>query len=279
MDKRLQLRIFFRMFFLQGGWNFEGMQNFGFMYAIKPALERIYSGDKLIAAMHRHMEAFNTQPFMASFAIGLVSRLEENAAAMPPDQQQAEYRRISEIKRALASVTAAIGDRFFWGTIRAIGFVILLLVWWFGGFSLWTDSPWDLEQGYYTAHWKVIVVGIVTGVVFYNALPLWIRWRGLGYGYICESNNTCGMDYLDWQLLIKHSRRVGFYMAVVVVLLYLHTLVTVAIGSGVTAAGMGTVVLALSAGALAVLAKRRGISAVYLYLAAVGLAAMIYSVV
>ncbi|MDD4004242.1 MAG: PTS system mannose/fructose/sorbose family transporter subunit IID [Elusimicrobiaceae bacterium] len=279
MDKLIQARTFMRMLLLQGGWNFEGMQNLGFAFAMRPALARIYSGERLVAAMRRHMEAFNTQPFMAGFALGLVIRMEELAAALPPDLQEAEFKRISVLKRTLGSVTAAIGDRFFWGTARAIGFVILLLVWWAGGFSRWADSPWALDENYYTVHWKVLVAGLAAGVVIYNAFSLWIRWRGISYGYKCASDSTCGLDYLNWQLLIRYSRQAGFVMAILAGLLYFHTLLSVSVYSaGFTAGALRPVLLAVGAGLAAVWARRKGYSSVYLYLLAVGLAGLAYSI-
>ncbi|MBI2361899.1 MAG: PTS system mannose/fructose/sorbose family transporter subunit IID, partial [Elusimicrobia bacterium] len=65
---------------LQAGWNFEGMQNLGFLYAIEPGLARIHHDpEERRRAMMRHLGFFNTQPYMAGFAVGACMALEEDA--------------------------------------------------------------------------------------------------------------------------------------------------------------------------------------------------------
>lgn len=280
MDKRVQFSTFLRSFLIQGGWNFEGMQNLGFMYAIGPAMRRIYSEKELPAAMHRHIEMFNTQPFMVGFALGLVIKMEENAAALPSDQREAAYRHISLVKKALGSATAAIGDRLFWGTVRAIGFLILLLIWWLGGFSRWTAAPWELSQSYFDAYAMVIVVGGLAGMVLYNLMPLWIRWSGIAYGYQCESNQSCGLDYMNWQQMIRNSRRLGFWLVIIVSALYFYTMVELSLRKhGLSAGFVLSVGLAAVSAGCAIWLRRRGFNIIYFYLAIVGLAGLAYSLV
>jgi len=58
--------VWLRQFLLQGCWNYEGMQNVGFAYAILPALREFYSNrpEEGLKAVKRHLEFFNTQPAM-----------------------------------------------------------------------------------------------------------------------------------------------------------------------------------------------------------------------
>ena len=71
--------VIMRSFLLQGCWNFERMQNLGFCYALMPALSKIYGkGEELRKALQRHLEFFNTHPFMAAPILGAVVRMEED---------------------------------------------------------------------------------------------------------------------------------------------------------------------------------------------------------
>ncbi|HSL91490.1 MAG TPA: PTS system mannose/fructose/sorbose family transporter subunit IID, partial [Candidatus Limnocylindrales bacterium] len=64
VPKKVRRSVWRRQFFLQGCWNYEGMQNVGFAYSILPALRHLYAGrpEELTKAIKRHMEYFNTQP-------------------------------------------------------------------------------------------------------------------------------------------------------------------------------------------------------------------------
>src|SRR3989338_860771 len=105
------LRMFFRSFFIQAGWNYERFQNLGFAFSMQPALEKIYPDrEKLKAALLRHLQLFNTQPYMASFVLGNMAGLEERAAAGP----EARLKSLPGVKQALASSYASIGDNIFW---------------------------------------------------------------------------------------------------------------------------------------------------------------------
>ena len=59
-------RTFVRSNFLLGSFNFERMQAIGFCVSMVSILKRIYKGDELKAALKRHLEFFNTQPFVAA---------------------------------------------------------------------------------------------------------------------------------------------------------------------------------------------------------------------
>ena len=84
MEKKLTksdlVSIFIRSNFLLGSFNFERMQAIGFCVALLPALRKLYQGDELKAAMKRHLEFFNTQPFLASPIMGITAAMEEKKA-------------------------------------------------------------------------------------------------------------------------------------------------------------------------------------------------------
>ncbi len=107
-------RVFFRSFFLQAGWNPEGMQNLGFCYAITPALTAIYTHEPARRrALERHLEFFNCHPYLAAGILGAAIHQEERVARgeLPPEAP-------SQLKRALGPPFAALGDGFYWLALR-----------------------------------------------------------------------------------------------------------------------------------------------------------------
>jgi mannose/fructose/N-acetylgalactosamine-specific phosphotransferase system component IID len=145
-----------RQFLLQGCWNYEGMQNVGFAYAILPALREFYAGrpEEALKAVKRHLEFFNTQPAMGTVILGAAVRLEERVAA-----GEADPRAIGTFKVGLMGSLGAIGDAFFWGALRptasAAGAILALL------------HP---------------LAGIVALLALYNANHLLVRFRGFSAG-------------------------------------------------------------------------------------------------
>lgn len=83
-DKKLNksdiVSMFIRSNFLLGSFNFERMQSIGFCVTLIPALKKLYKGDELSAALKRHLEFFNTQPFMATPIMGITAAMEEQKA-------------------------------------------------------------------------------------------------------------------------------------------------------------------------------------------------------
>lgn len=109
-------RVLWRSFFFLAVTNFERMQNVGFAYCMLPALQKLYQGDDLRAAMNRHLAFFNSHPYMAGALLGAAVRIEEQIAAgeRPPAQVQA-------FKQCMMGPMAAIGDSFFWASLRPFG--------------------------------------------------------------------------------------------------------------------------------------------------------------
>ena len=61
------MNVLFRSFFLQCSWNLERMQNLGFLYSLMPVLKKLYPREQdLREAQARHLELFNSQPYMVS---------------------------------------------------------------------------------------------------------------------------------------------------------------------------------------------------------------------
>jgi mannose/fructose/N-acetylgalactosamine-specific phosphotransferase system component IID len=124
-------KVFWRSFLIQTSWSFDRMQSLGFAYAIQPVLKKLYPDKTEYESRLRfHMEYFNTQPYLASFILGAVARLERERALSQDKSDD-----VSGIKTALMAPLGALGDSFFWGALKPLSAVVataLLLAdaWW-----------------------------------------------------------------------------------------------------------------------------------------------------
>ncbi len=123
--------VFWRSLLIQASWSFDRMQSLGFAYAIQPVLKKLYPDrSEYESRLRLHMEYFNTQPYLASFVLGAVARLEQERAS--GRDRSAD---ISGLKAALMAPLGALGDSFFWGALKplsaavAVGF-LLVDAWW-----------------------------------------------------------------------------------------------------------------------------------------------------
>lgn len=71
---------FIRSNFLQGSWNMERMQALGFCFGMVPIIKKLYEGEERKQAIKRHLEFYNTQPFVTAPIIGVVAAMEEQKA-------------------------------------------------------------------------------------------------------------------------------------------------------------------------------------------------------
>ncbi len=172
------LKVLTRSFLLQASWNYEQMQSLGLVYALTPALRRYYTGVALLSAYRRHLEYFNTHPYLATTVIGAVLKLEEQVQqGIDPGFT------LGEFKSAMVAPCAAMGDAFFWGAVRPVAAVAALL-WAFHG-SLW---------------------GPVLFIILFNLPHCWFRVQGLvkGYGGGVRVVSTIQRWHLsDWAVHLK----------------------------------------------------------------------------
>lgn len=113
MKKGSLMIIFFRSFFIHATLNYRRMQNIGFAYAMIPLLrERNLNEKEEKDLLSRHLQMFNTQPYLSTPLIGSILKLEEER----PEGGDASS--IMMVKHSLMGPYAAIGDTFFWGALR-----------------------------------------------------------------------------------------------------------------------------------------------------------------
>ena len=117
LTKADRRKVMWRSQLLQGSWNYERMQNGGWAYALIPALKKLYPGlEDSKAALKRHLEFFNTHPYVAAPIIGVTLALEEERANGAPIDDAA----IQGVKVGMMGPLAGIGDPVFWFTVRPI---------------------------------------------------------------------------------------------------------------------------------------------------------------
>lgn len=171
-------------------------QNLGFVFALEPVLKRVYKGEELKQAYMRHIEIFNTQPYMAGFILGNVAGMEEKKA----DEAQ-----ILKIKQSLACAYASIGDRIFWARLRISVFLITILLY-FITTVLQLLPPL-----------KAAFTALIIPTVLYCAFSTYIRAAGIRKGYLCSGVGNCGLDFFDWNKIISISSKANFFILAVII--------------------------------------------------------------
>ncbi|WP_113625902.1 PTS mannose transporter subunit IID [Pectobacterium peruviense] len=150
--------VFIRSNLFQGSWNFERMQALGFCFSMAPVIRRLYpeNSEERKQAIKRHLEFFNTQPFVAAPILGVTMAMEEQRANGAPIDDAA----INGLKVGLMGPLAGVGDPIFWGTARPV-FAAL------GAGIAMSGS----------------LLGPVLFFVLFNLIRLLVRYYGVAYGY------------------------------------------------------------------------------------------------
>ena len=158
LNNRDLMRMYWRSTFLLGSFNFERMQAMGFCYTLMPAIRKVYRGDKAAeaAALKRHLEFYNTQPWVSSVVFGVTAAMEEQKAKGEDISEET----ITSVKVGLMGPLAGVGDPIFWGTARPVLAAL--------GASLALNGS---------------IVGPLLFFVGINLLRVLTRWYGLKFGY------------------------------------------------------------------------------------------------
>lgn len=159
--------MYMRSTFLLGSFNFERMQAIGFCVTMIPAIKRLYSKkEDQAAALKRHLEFFNTQPWVGSAIMGVTAAMEEERANGADINDGA----ISGVKVGLMGPLAGVGDPIYWGTAR----IILAAL----GASL-AIGDGIIGQG----HTGGNILGPLLFFIGINLVRILTRWYSMNYGY------------------------------------------------------------------------------------------------
>ena len=177
LSKKDRMAVCWRSTFLQGSWNYERMQNGGWAYSMIPALKKLYTTkEDRAAALKRHLEFFNTHPYLAAPILGVTLALEEDRANGAPVDDVA----INGVKVGMMGPLAGVGDPVFWFTARPIIGAL--------GASLAISGN---------------IVGPILFLVLWNVLRIAFLWYTQEFGYRAGSKIT---DDLSGGLLQKVTR-------------------------------------------------------------------------
>lgn len=117
LSKKDRFSIAVRHQYLQGSWNYERMQNGGWCFSMIPAIKKLYKDPEARKqALMRHMEFYNTHPYLSSPVLGVTLALEEDRANGAPVDDAA----IQGVKIGMMGPLAGVGDPVFWFTLRPI---------------------------------------------------------------------------------------------------------------------------------------------------------------
>lgn len=110
LPSRVKLAMYFRLFALQGSWNYETLNGTGVGFSMEPALRLLpggVDGPAYRSALARESRYFNAHPYLAGVAVGALTRAELDGV---------DPVRIERFRTALAGPLGSVGDRLVWAS-------------------------------------------------------------------------------------------------------------------------------------------------------------------
>lgn len=221
LSKKDRMDVCWRHQFLQGSWNYERMQNGGWCYSIIPAIKKLYKTEEdRAAALKRHLEFYNTHPYVSAPVMGVTLALEEERAnGMPVDDQT-----VQGVKIGMMGPLAGVGDPVFWFTVRPIlgalgaslalsgsivGPLLFFVVWniiriaflWYTqefGYKVGTSIAKDMSGGLLG---KVTEGASILGMFIIGALVQ--RWVSISFTPVVSQVTQSKGAYIEWDKLPK----------------------------------------------------------------------------
>ncbi|CRX42132.1 PTS mannose transporter subunit IID [Yersinia enterocolitica] len=208
--------VFIRSNLFQGSWNFERMQALGFCFSMVPAIRRLYpeNSEERKQAIKRHLEFFNTQPFVAAPILGVTLAMEEQKA----NGAEIDDAAINGIKVGLMGPLAGVGDPIFWGTVRPVLAAL-------GAGIAMSGS----------------LLGPLLFFVLFNLVRLLTRYYGVAYGYSKGVNIVSDMDGGLLQKLTEGASILGLFVMGALVNKWTHVNIPVVVSKITNSAGETTV--------------------------------------
>lgn len=219
LSKSDRISIWLRHQYLQGSWNYERMQNGGWCFSMIPAIKKLYPNkEDQIAALKRHMEFYNTHPYVSSPVLGVTLALEEDRANGAPVEDAA----IQGVKVGMMGPLAGVGDPVFWFTVRPLlgalgaslamggsimGPLLFFVVWnvirlgfeWYTqefGYKLGTSITKDLGGGLMG---KITEGASILGMFVIGSLVQ--RWVSITFTPVVSTVTQSEGAYIDWEAL------------------------------------------------------------------------------
>jgi mannose/fructose/N-acetylgalactosamine-specific phosphotransferase system component IID len=171
-------RLYLRSFFVQIGWNYERMIALGFTWILLPLMEKLYplKGEKE-RFLKRHLSTFNANPYLATYAVGAVAKLEEAGASAEE---------IGKFKNSLRGPLGALGDNLIWMNLRPALLILgIILISTFGA------------------------LGALIFWLLYNIHQVYLRARGIFKGYGLGLGVASDLRSAYYPRMIKWLSRMG----------------------------------------------------------------------
>lgn len=180
---RVMVRVFLRSLLIQSSLNFWRMQNLGFAFASIPLVRKLGKNRRQISNMlTRYLQFFSTHPYMSGPVLGSVLRLEEDFF------EDGNCPEADKLKKVFMGPYAAVGDSFFWGSLKPFSAVV--------GVALAI---------------KGLLVAPLIFLLIYNPIHIWVRLKGFVEGY---SKGREGVDFIRMTDLPRMSRRIRWLSAI-----------------------------------------------------------------
>ena len=219
LSKSDRQKVWWRSQFLQGSWNYERMQNLGWAYSLIPAIKKLYTKkEDQAAALERHLEFFNTHPYVAAPIMGVTLALEEERA----NGTEIDDAAIQGVKIGMMGPLAGIGDPVFWFTVRPIlgalgaslaatGNIVGPLLFFFGWNAIRMSFLWYTQEFGYKAGSEItkdmsggILQDITKGASILGMFILAVlveRWVSIKFVFNVSSVKLDDKAYIHWDKL------------------------------------------------------------------------------
>ncbi|KRM01573.1 mannose PTS, EIID [Lactiplantibacillus argentoratensis DSM 16365] len=162
------------------------MQNGGWAYSLIPAIKKLYTTkEDRAAALKRHLEFFNTHPYVASPVIGVTLALEEERANGAPIDDVT----IQGVKVGMMGPLAGVGDPVFWYTVKPIVGALAA--------SLAISGS---------------IVGPILYFVVWNAIRMGFMWYTQEFGYKAGSKITDDLSGGILQDITRGASMLGMFI-------------------------------------------------------------------
>ena len=197
------------------------MQNGCWAFSMIPAIKKLYSNkEDQIAALKRHLEFYNTHPYVSAPVMGVTLALEEGRANGEPIDDVA----IQGVKVGMMGPLAGVGDPVFWFTIRpilgalgasialggsALGPILFFVLWnvirlvflWYTqefGYKAGASISSDLSGGMLG---KITEGASILGMFIIGALVQ--RWVSISFTPVVSTIPQQAGAYIDWTNITK----------------------------------------------------------------------------
>jgi mannose PTS system EIID component len=155
MKRGALINVFLRSFFIQTALNFRRMQNLGFAYALIPLVRQMkLSPVDATAILIRHLQMFNTHPYLSAPVLGSIVRMEEENIGGTDEAS------VITVKQSLMGPYAAIGDTFFWGSLKPLAAIVAAAL---------------ALSGY--------IIAPLAFLMIHSPAHIWVRLKGFVEGY------------------------------------------------------------------------------------------------